>query len=516
MNSVELQVQRYRLQGIAEEMGEVLQRTAFSPNIKERRDFSCAICDSTGRLVAQAAHIPVHLGAIPTTMKAFIDTVEVNDETGYLVNDPYQGGTHLPDISFIKPVFIEGELVFYLINRAHHTDIGGDRAGSMSRSSDIEQEGFRTGPRPVTENGALRRDAIEDLLEQSRTPEQRVTDLEAQIASARRGESRLHDWTGGLTEPVDTVIEQLMEYSERFVRDYISGLPDTTVHARDVLDDDGYDQFEIPIEVTLTVEGDRLIVDYTDSADQVRGNLNCPRAVTTSATYYVVRCLIGEDVPMNQGNLRPISIRTRSGSVLDVEYPGPVAGGNVETSQRIVDVLLKALDQLQPGTVPAASQGTMNNVTLGVNVDGRDRSYYETLGGGAGAGPEHDGISGRQVHMTNTQNTPIEEFERRFPLRVDRLALRNGSGGKGIQTGGEGLIKSWTALEPCSVSLLTERRLHAPYGLRAEEGLPGKNSLERDTERQKLSGKTTIELETGDTVTVETPGGGGWRPAGSD
>lgn len=514
MKEVEQQVQRYRLEGIAEEMGDVLQRTAFSPNIKERRDFSCAICDAEGRLVAQAAHIPVHLGAVPATMAAFLDCVDPDPETGYLLNDPYAGGTHLPDLSYVEPVPLLGNDVgAYVINRAHHTDVGGEEAGSMTPTRHIDEEGFRTGPRAVTYDGELRRDAIEDLLAVSRTPEQRVTDLEAQVAAARRGRTRLDDWYDELGPPYREVFEEIMDYARRFCLDFVETLPDGTARARDVLDDDGFDHEGIPLVVRLSVDGDRMAVDFTGSADQVEGNLNCPRAVTTSAIYYVLRCFLGEEVPVNHGVFDPVTVRTRSGSLLEVEPPGAVAAGNVETSQRIVDVLFRVFENLKPGMAPAASQGTMNNVTFGATVEGEHRSYYETLGGGAGGGPGHAGVSGRQVHMTNTQNTPVEEFERRFPLRIEELKLREGSGGEGRHPGGDGLVKSWEALEPVTVSLLTERRLRTPYGLRGGDGSKGENSVRKSHGRdRKLPGKTTLTLESGEVLTLKTPGGGGWSP----
>jgi N-methylhydantoinase B len=512
MNSADLQVHRYRLAGIAEEMGKVLQRTAFSPNIKERRDFSCALCDRQGRLVAQAAHIPVHLGALPATMRAFLDQVDPKPEVGYLLNDPYAGGTHLPDLSMIQPVLLDERIQGYLVNRAHHTDVGGTEAGSMTPTDHIDREGFRTGPRAISYSGQLDFGQVEDLLETTRTPSQRRTDLEAQQAALTWGVERFQEWQRGLEHPVSSVFEKLMEYSRRFTRNFLSRLPNRSVAVEDVLDDDGFGHREIPIRAELTVEDEEVTVDYTDTADQVPGNLNCPRAVTLSASYYVLCGLLEKEVPVNQGLFDPLSVRSRSGSLLDVEYPGAVAAGNVETSQRIVDVLLRGFDRLVPGSVPAASQGTMNNVTLGATVEGEHRSYYETLGGGAGGGPENPGVSGRQVHMTNTQNTPIEEFERRFPLRIDRLELREGSGGDGAHAGGEGLVKSWTALEPVTVSLLTERRLHEPYGLRAEDGEPGENSVRKSGPDEILPGKTSITLEADETLTLETPGGGGWSP----
>lgn len=513
MDSIDLQVSRHRLEGIAEEMGEVLQRTAFSPNIKERRDFSCAVTDSEGNLIAQAAHIPVHLGAIPATMEAFLASVDVQPDTGYLLNDPYQGGTHLPDLSYIVPWVHGGRIRGFVINRAHHTDIGGKTAGSMGAHTHIDEEGFRTGPVPISQDHGLVEDSIRDLLEASRTPRERITDLEAQVTAARRGIDRLNDWADGHGEPPEKLFEALREYSATFMEGLLEEVPDGEYSAEDRMDDDGAGTRDVRIAVDLTASGDRLAIDYTGTADQVDGSINCPRAVTVSATFYVLRCLLSEDIPVNQGILDPVTVRTRPGSLLDVEYPGAVAAGNVETSQRIVDVLLRAFDGAMPGELPAGSQGTMNNVSFGVETKtGDDGTYYETLGGGAGGGPEHEGLSCRQTHMTNTQNTPIEEFENNFPLLVSRLRRRWGSGGTGDHDGGDGLVKGWRALASVTVSLLTERRRHAPYGLRAEPGKPGENLLVSGSSENPLPAKCTRELERGDELVLKTPGGGGWSP----
>ncbi|MFB6345726.1 MAG: hydantoinase B/oxoprolinase family protein [bacterium] len=513
MDKIDLQVSRHRLEGIADEMGEVLQRTAFSPNIKERRDFSCAITDADGELIAQAAHIPVHLGAIPSTMRAFLDEVRVENDRGYLLNDPYQGGTHLPDLSYIVPWVRKDTIRGFVINRAHHTDIGGTTAGSMSVETHIDDEGFRTGPRSISHAHQLNTDAVTDLLQASRTPDQRITDLEAQLTAARRSVERLNEWLGTIDSTPRSVFERLKSYSSQFMRERLKELPDGEFSGQDYMDGDGISQLDIPICVTIGIDGSHMTIDYSDTADQVDGNINCPRAVTVSATFYVLRCLLGSDIPVNQGVLEPVTVETRSGSLLEVEYPGAVAAGNVETSQRVVDVLFQAFTEAVPEEIPAGSQGTMNNVSFGLGKD-RDvggMSYYETLGGGAGAGPENDGLSCRQTHMTNTQNTPIEEFESRWPLVVTILRRRNGSGGRGHHNGGDGLVKAWKALEPVLVSLLTERRRRGPYGLRAEDGKAGNNLILTEASEDELDGKTAVELNEGDTLRIETPGGGGWH-----
>ncbi|MFB6356063.1 MAG: hydantoinase B/oxoprolinase family protein [bacterium] len=512
MNNVETQVHRHRLEGIASEMGSVLQQTAFSPNIKERRDFSCAIVDKGGNLVAQAAHIPVHLGAIPIIMNSFLDQVDPEPGKGYLMNDPYSGGTHLPDLSYVEP-WIPGEKIEgFVINRAHHTDIGGEQAGSMAASSHIDQEGFRTDPRIISEDRELKRTQIEDLLEQSRTPKQRVTDLEAQISAACRGRERLTNWASKLAESSDQLFDRLFSYSRKFLKNLITEIDSFQSTAVDYLDGDGFGRERIPIRVRLDIDSNTIVADFTNSADQVEGNVNCPRSVTASATYYVIQTLLGSDVAVNQGVLSPVEIQTREGSILDAEYPAAVAGGNVETSQRIVDVLLKAFAGCFPKKVPAASQGTMNNVTLGWSDSEEKKTYYETLGGGAGGGPEHNGLSGRQVHMTNTLNTPIEEFERSFPILIEALKLRSNSGGQGLNRGGEGIVKRWRALRKISVGLLTERRTIPPYGLQnGEKGRTGKNVvLNNSGEQTEISSKENCELQPGEALEMHTPGGGGW------
>lgn len=513
MDEFALEVHRHRLEGIAREMGIVLQRTAFSPNIKERRDFSCAVTDSEGRLVSQAAHIPVHLGAIPEIMNSFLEAVpDPKPGHGYLMNDPYQGGTHLPDITMILPWFEEDEVKGFLLNRAHHTDIGGARSGSMAPQEHIDAEGFRTGPRNILRNGSLDRSAVDDLLELSRTSEQRITDLEAQVASAHRGRERMHEWYRGIkTDPLE-IFEGLIDYTETYTRQLIAELPNDHYRGEDFMDGDGLGATKIPIRVELTVSNQTITFDFSQSTDQVKGNINAPRAVTASATYYVLQCLLPSTVPVNEGVLRPVKIRTRSGSILDAEYPAPVAGGNVETSQRVVDILLEAFSGAMPDKIPADSQGTMNNCTIGWEDDDGINTYYETLGGGAGGGPEHAGLSGRQVHMTNTRNTPIEDFERTFPLIVERLRLRKDSGGEGKHSGGNGIVKQWGALREVEIGLLAERRAHSPSGRDGgTAGEPGVQwKIREDGTVEEVEGKSVFNLKPGESFRLETPGGGGW------
>jgi N-methylhydantoinase B len=513
-DEITLEVHRHRLEGIAEEMGTVLQRAAFSPNIKERRDFSCALTDAKGRLVTQAAHIPVHLGAIPIIMETVRETNTPEKGEGILLNDPYAGGTHLPDLTFLMPWYGDGTLLGYVINRAHHTDIGGQKAGSMAVGEHIDEEGFRTGPRTIVRNGELDRSSIEDLLEMTREPDRRITDLEAQVAAARRGLDRLTDWRESLDESPGEIFQGLINYTGEYTANLFKSMPEGQYHGKDLIDSDGRGTNDVKIEATVSVEEDRLTVDFRDSADQVKGNINCPRAVTHSATYYVFQCLLADHVPINQGVLDRVEVRTRSGSLLDAEYPAAVAGGNVETSQRIVDVLLSSLADVFPDQIPAHGQGTMNNLTLGWETEEGTRTYYETLGGGAGGGPDHPGLSARQVHMTNTLNTPIEEFERQLPVLVEYLRIREDSGGDGEQSGGDGLIKQWRALQKLDVSFLTERRIHSPKGLRgAGNGEAGKNIKRVDDTKETLPAKTSLTLSQGEALRFETPGGGGWNPA---
>lgn len=513
VDEITLEVQRHRLEGIAEEMGTVLQRTAFSPNIKERRDFSCALVDDEGRLVTQAAHIPVHLGAIPVIMETVLEEQPPEEGEGILLNDPYAGGTHLPDITLLMPWYENDQLLGYVINRAHHTDIGGQKAGSMAVSEHIDEEGFRTGPRTVVRERQLDRSSVDDLLEITREPDRRITDLEAQVAAARRGLERLAEWRRELDEAPDDIFQGLIDYTREYTASLFDSIPEGTYHAEDVMDSDGQNTRDVSIELDTSVDGNSITVDFRDSADQVQGNINCPRAVTHSATYYVFQCLIPDHVPINQGVLDRVEIETRSGSILDAEYPAAVAGGNVETSQRIVDVLLTALSGVFPDRIPAQGQGTMNNLTIGWETEDGTRTYYETLGGGAGGGPDHPGLSARQVHMTNTLNTPIEEFERQSPILVEQLDIREDSGGDGEQPGGNGLIKQWRALRELDVSFLTERRRHAPKGLHgADDGEPGNNIKLVDDTEETLPAKTSLTLSPGEALRFETPGGGGWDP----
>ena len=515
LTAVELEVYRHLLGSIAEEMGERLMRSAYSPNIKERRDFSCALFDERGDMMAQAAHIPVHLGSAPASVQAVIEAFRGRMEPGgrYVVNDPFAGGTHLPDITVVTPVFVSGsdDPTFYVANRAHHADVGGITPGSLPLSRAIDDEGIRIRPSLLTD------DLIERVCAASRTPDERRGDMRAQLAANAVGVERLEALCGRHTaKRVVDAGRALQDYTARFIASLIEQMPNGEHAFEDVLDDDGHGHTDIPIRCAMTVAGDRATFDFTGSADQLPGPINAVRAITLSAVMYCLRCIAPTELPSNSGVLAPIEVVTRPGSVVDAKEPAAVAAGNVETSQRITDVVFGVLAQALPGRVPAASYGTMNNLTIGNAPDGDDGqapfAYYETIAGGAGAGPEAAGGPALQCHMTNTLNTPVEALERVYPFVVERYAIRDGSGGAGRHRGGDGVIRRYRFHRPTVVTLITERRTHAPYGLSGgESGSPGRNALIRaDGTRQSLQGKCSLKVEPGDQLEVLTPGGGGW------
>lgn len=509
-----LEVFKQLFQAVAEEMGEALMRTGYSPNIKERRDYSCAVFDARGETIAQAEHLPVHLGSMPMSVRAALAAHTLAPGDMVLLNDPYAGGTHLPDITLVAPVFARaGESpAFYAANRAHHADVGGIAPGSLSLASEIYQEGIILPPVKICRGGELDRDVLAILLRNVRTPDERRGDLLAQVAANRVGIARLEHYLARYgQEEVETYGRALQDYAERITRALLRDLPDEEVGAIDYLDDDGMGGVDLPIALTLRIAGDGAIFDFTGTAPQARGSLNAVEAITLSAVTYALRLAVAEDIPTNAGSLRPITLVAPAGTLVNALPPAAVAGGNVETSQRIVDVALAALAQVLPGRIPAASQGTMNNVTFGGT--GRDAfAYYETLGGGAGAGPGWEGASGVQVHMTNTRNTPIEALERAAPVRIERYALRRGSGGAGRYRGGDGLIRTYFFLDEVEASVLSERRRRGPYGLAGgQPGLPGENSVQLPGEEaQPVPGKFRRRLPPGARLTIATPGGGGW------
>ncbi|KAF0107953.1 MAG: N-methylhydantoinase B [Anaerolineaceae bacterium] len=537
---IQLEIFKHLFAAVAEEMGTVLRKSSYSPNIKERRDFSCALFDARGRMAAQAAHIPVHLGSMPLSVEAAVRRFSGDLHPGDVVilNDPFRGGTHLPDITMVSPVFLPspvfgrgagGEGVGFVASRAHHADVGGMTPGSMPVAREIFQEGLIIPPVKLVRGGETDPAILDLILANVRTPQERRGDLQAQMAANRRGAERFVELVTryGLDE-VDEAMDQLMAYTERMTRRLLASLPDGDYAFSDALDNDGITPDPVPVTVKVSIRGEQATVDFTGSAPQQQGSINAVEAITLSAVYYVFRCLLGLDVPNNAGCLAPIKVIAPAGTVVNALSPAPVAGGNVETSQRIVDVLLGALAQACPEKVPAASQGTMNNVTIGGSAltpgpstltgtrpkngrGGQQFAYYETIGGGTGARPNADGVSAIHSHMTNTLNTPVEALEYAYPLRVRRYAVREGSGGEGKFRGGDGIIREIEALTDCQVTLLTERRERGPYGLAGGgSGKCGENALIRDGKESPLPGKGSVELKAGDVLSIRTPGGGGY------
>ena len=502
LGPVELEILRNQLESVAEEMGEVLIRGAYSPNITERRDCSTALFAADGRLIAQAEHIPVHLGAMPRA----VETVLANDpQPGdvWLLNDPFQGGTHLPDVTLVSPIARDGTTVGYAVSRAHHADVGGASPGSMpAGATDIQQEGIRIPPIRLVRDGTVDTAVEELFLANVRNPGERRADLRAQVAANERGAERVCELLADHGDRLLVAFDAVVEYSRQRVEAELTDLPDGTYTASDVLEGDGVTDADIPIEVTVTIDGATLDVDFTGTAPQVAGNVNAPLAVATSAVYFVVRSVTDPEIPPNQGCYEPVSVHAPAGTLLNPEPPAAVVGGNVETSQRVTDVVFAALADAAPSRVPAMGQGTMNNLVVGA----QDFAYYETIGGGAGANPDSDGLSGVQVGMTNTLNTPIEALETEYPLCVERYELRTGSGGGGRYRGGDGLVRVVTVETDATVSLLTERRRHAPRGFAGgADGTPGRNRIDGD----EVPSKVTRDVAAGTTITVETPGGGG-------
>jgi N-methylhydantoinase B len=518
LDPVGLAVMNNRLAAIAEEMGVVLGQTGYSPNIKERRDYSCALFDGRGELVAQAAHIPVHLGSTPLSVRAAIERLDLRPGDVAALNDPFAGGTHLPDVTVVMPVFLPGQKTAfaYVANRAHHADIGGMAPGSMALATEIYQEGFRLPPVKLMVGGEPARDIFELFLANTRVREEREGDLRAQVAALQVGAERTQALveTVGRAEVV-AAMDALKDYADRLMRAALSKIKPGAYSAEDLLDDDGFGTGPIPLRVAITIGGRRAIVDFTGSAPQVRGSVNANYAITLSATFYVMKCLAAEAVPANEGLMRPIRLVAPAGTIVNALPPAAVAGGNVETSQRIVDVLFRAL-AAATNRIPAASSGSMSNLTIGGYDTFRSRhfSYYETIAGGVGAAPGHPGASGLHTHMTNTLNTPIEALEAYYPMRVTEYRIRRGSGGHGEYDGGDGLVRELECLVESNVSLLSERRVTAPWGLNGGgDGEVGVNRLIRNGTATKLPGKANAQLVPGDRIRIETPGGGAWGRA---
>jgi N-methylhydantoinase B len=535
-----LEIYRALYTSVAEEMGIALRRTAFSPNIKERRDYSCAVFDAEGRVIAQGDHMPVHLGSMPMAVAAALSEIQLAPGDVVALNDPFAGGTHLPDVTLLMPVVREnaknkkGKLkserernsaqpaadhrpptaLFYVANRAHHADIGGATPGSMGLATDVYGEGLRIPPVRIVRAGKIDEELMRLLLANVRGMTERRADFEAQIGSLKTGATRLLEIAErrGAREAREYAAH-LIAYSARLMRRTIEAIPDGEYVAEDALDDDGISDNEVKICVRVKIRNDRAVVDFKGSARQVAGAINAVEAITVSAVSYVFRCLMGGDVPASAGLMEPVEVIAPRGTIVNALHPAAVAGGNVETSQRIVDVLFRALHQALPQKIPAASQGTMNNLTIG-GIDSRTNqefAYYETVAGGMGARPHSDGMSAVHTHMTNSLNTPAEALEYAYPLRVRAYRIRKGSGGRGKQKGGDGVVREIETLVPARMSLLSDRRARAPYGLDGgEDGSAGRDHIIHHGRARAIASKGSWQLETGDRVRIETPGGGGY------
>jgi len=519
LDAVELEILRNQLESVAEEMGEVLVRGAYSPNITERRDCSTALFDADGRMVAQAEHIPVHLGAMPRAVDAIRERDPAPGDV-FALNDPFAGGTHLPDVTFVSPITGEGrhaaessgqrssgdddEIVAYAVSRAHHADVGGTAPGSMPAGArEIQQEGLRIPPVRLVADGAVQSDVLDLLLANVRNPAERRADVQAQLGANERGARRIGELLADHGDRLLGAFDAVVDYSRQRMVSEIEGLPDGEYAASTTVEGDGVTDDDVSIEVTVTVDGGALTVDFAGTAQQVPGNVNAPIAVAESAVYYVVRCITDSTIPPNQGCYDPITVDAPLGSLLNPEPPAAVVGGNVETSQRVTEVVFAALAEAAPERVPAEGQGTMNNLVVG----GPDFTYYETIGGGGGATPARDGASGVQVGMTNTRNTPVEALEAEYPLRVTEYALRADSGGPGRHRGGDGLVRELLVETDATVSLLTDRRRTPPTGRAGgEDGAVGTNAIDGEP----VGAKLTRQVAAGTVVRVETPGGGGY------
>ncbi len=506
---------------LCEEMGEVLRLSAYSPNIIERKDFSCALFNKDQELVAQAAHIPVHLGSMSLCVKKTAEQIKSQVSHGrwvhpgdvWISNDPYQGGTHLPDITVISPLFTtDTEPSFYLVTRAHHSDIGGDTPGSMPISDHIEKEGLLIHPTWIKKNGVLEQSNYQKILEHSRTPKEREGDLKAQLAANKLGEKRLLGLLKKYSlEEIHFYMNAILDYGETITRSVIKQIPEGVYAFTDYLDDDGFSTNKIPLSLNLQIKNDELLFDFTSTADQVKGPMNATRAIVWSAVSYVVKCLTTTLAKTQFHSMRPIHLKTRKGSVIDCSYPSPVAGGNVETSQRLVDVILGALALALPEQIPAASCGSMNNLSFGGfdSIRKKAFAYYETIGGGMGARSNQSGLSGVHTHMTNTLNTPIEVLENDLPIRVTRYCLRPPAKSSSDYLGGQGIHREFCFLCEAKVTLLTERRSIPPYGLGGgDRGQTGKNTLWHDHQKTELPSKKTFDVKAGDTLAIFTPSGG--------
>ncbi len=518
---VEMSVIAAALHSVAVEMGAALRRTAFSPNIKERRDYSSAIFDAGGVLIAMGDDMPVHLGSMPMSVRAALDAFDLAPGDVALLNDPYRGGTHLPDLTMVAPVFVgrERKPAFYVANRAHHADVGGMYPGSMGPCREIAQEGIRIPPVKLQHAGKIDAQVMAILLANVRTPQEREGDLTAQMGACRVGIERMRELIHRFGRArLNASVHALLESSEKRMHAMLTELPSGEFRAEDFLDDDGVSDKPIRIRVTVRVDSRRgkAEIDFTGTDAQVAGSINAVYAITWSAVFYVFRCLMGTTGHATAGLMRPVRVIAPEGTVVNARPPAAVAGGNVETSQRIVDVLLRALAGACPERVPAASSGTMNNLTIG-GIDPRTHlpfTYYETIAGGHGASPQSGGASAHHAHMTNSLNTPAEALEYAYPFRVTRYALRPGSGGTGLHPGGNGVVREMELLSDAQVTLLADRRKMQPWGLSGgTPGASGITTVMEDAVERILPGKCTLELKAGSRLRIESPGGGGWKQA---
>ena len=507
----------------AEEMGIALCKSSFSPNIKERRDYSCAIFDRNGKMVSQAAHLPAHLGSMPMSVEHVIETIDLEPGDMVVLNDPFHGGNHLPDLTMISPIYSKNKkkigLEYFVANRAHHSDIGGIAPGSMSLTKEIFQDGLVIPPVKIVRKGIIQKDLLSLILSNVRTPEEREGDVLAQISANLVGqrsiESIIYDY--GLSQTYFYTSE-LLRYSERMTRAAISKMPNGEFKFSDFMDDDGISENPVKISVKIIIREDYMVADFTGSSLQTDGNINAVESIARTAVYYAIRCLIPYEIPNNSGCMEPINVIAPSGTVVNSTFPSAVAGGNVETSQRMVDVVLGAMSKACPEKIPSASCGTMNNLTIG-GIDFRSKkehgkpfAYYETTGGGMGAGKWGNGENAIHTHLTNTRNTPIESIEHSYPLRVKKYGVRRKSGGTGLMRGGDGIIREIELLSPATISFMTERRKLSPWALKG--GMPGKRGknsiLKKNGKEINCKSKQRLDLDEGDIIRLETPGGGGW------
>ena len=513
MNPVQLSIFSSKVSSIAVEMGVVLQRSAFSPNIRDRLDYSCAIFNSAAELCAQAAHIPVHLGSMAYAMKSVVDRFDWEEGDTLVLNDPFLGGTHLPDVTLVSPVFFDKSLCGFVANRAHHAHIGAESPGSMPVSSSLYEEGLVIEPQMLAREGQLVADVWQRICSELGDNDETSGDFLAQLSANRKGVERLSKLVSDMgAEAFQQGLDKLNNYSEELARNTYTQIPDGSYKATDFMDDDGQGGKDIPLTLKLEVSGSDIRLDFSGTSDQVAGNINCPISVVAAAVYYVFRCLLPASAPACAGMFRSIEIQAADGSLLNAQRPAAVSAGNVETSSRIVDLVITALSQAIPDKMPADSQGTMNNLAMGHAGDSENPrwNYYETIAGGMGAADGKRGLSAVQSHMTNTFNTPVEVLETSFPLRISAYAIRKGSGGDGRYQGGNGLVREYQFLKPARASLLTERRRYQPKGVfGGMPALEGKNLLNDEV----IVSKCEISVEAGDRLRIETPGGGGYGVA---